>query len=372
MAAAIKVPFVDLTRQFRNLEAQLTETFLAVGRSGAYILGERVEQFESAVAAYCGTRYAISVANGSDALFLPLKALGIGPGDEVITAANSFIASAWVAVACGAKPVLVDVGPDLNMDPTALVTAITPRTKAIIPVHLAGRPAAMNEINSVADRTGIPVIEDAAQAIGARYHDQSVGSLGLAAGFSLHPLKNLGIYGDGGFITTDDAELADKVRLLRNHGLRTRDHCEIWGYNSRLDSLQAAFALLKLAKLDAWNERCRQIAKLYRDGLRDHVGVPVDQRWELNVYHNFVITTPERDALMAHLKEIGVGSAVHYPIPIHLQAAAKDLGYGVGSFPVVEKLAQTMLSLPIYPELEDFEVEYVVQGIKGFFARRST
>jgi len=368
MAAAIKVPFVDLTRQFRSLESELTSAFVDVGRSGAYILGGPVEQFETAVAAYCGVRHAITVADGSDALFLVLKALGVGPGDEVITAANSFIASAWVAVAAGAKPVLVDVCDDLNMDPAALAAAITDRTKAIIPVHLAGRCAAMNEINSVADNAGIPVIEDAAQAIGARYHDQRAGALGLAAGFSLHPLKNLGIYGDGGFITTDDAALDEKLRLLRNHGLRTRDDCEIWGYNSRLDTIQAAFALVKLKKLDAWNERCRQIAKMYREGLRAYVGVPEDKRWEVNVYHNFVITTPKRDQLMAHLKDTGIGSAVHYPVPIHFQPAAKDLGYGPGSFPVVERLAKTMLSLPIYPELEDSEVDQVIGSIAKFFA----
>ena len=372
MAATISVPFVDLTRQFRNLEGELITAFLEVGRSGAYILGGPVELFETAVAAYCGVKHAVTVANGSDALFLVLKALGVGPGDEVITPANSFIASAWVAVAAGAKPVLVDVRDDLNINPESLAAAMSSRTKAIIPVHLAGRPAAMDEVNAIGAKVGIPVIEDAAQAIGARYHGKPVGSLGKAAGFSLHPLKNLGIYGDGGFITTDDAALADKLRLLRNHGLRTRDDCQIWGYNSRLDTTQAAFALIKLRKLDTWNKRCHLIAETYRQGLRDYVSVPEDQPWELNVYHNFIITTPMRDQLMTHLKSKGVGSAVHYPVPIHLQPAAKDLGYSKGSFPVVEKLAATMLSLPIYPELEDFEVEYVIQSVRSFFSDRSS
>ena len=367
MAAEIKVPFVDLTRQFRGLEKELTQAFLDVGRSGAYILGPPVEAFESALARYCGVRHAITVADGSDALFLCLKAIGVGPGDEVITASNSFIASAWVAVAAGAKPVLVDVNEDLNIDPKAIEAAITPRTKAIIPVHLAGRIAAMNEINAIAKTAGIAVIEDAAQAIGARYHDKAAGSLGLAAGFSLHPLKNLGIYGDGGFITTNDEALADKLRLMRNHGLRTRDDCQVWGYNSRLDTLQAAFGLIKLAKLDAWNARCRDIAGIYRAGLKDCVTVPEDKPWELNVYHNFVITTPRRDELINHLKSAGVGSAIHYPVPIHMQPAAKNLGHKKGDFPVVERLAETMLSLPIYPELEPFEVDHVVQEVRKFF-----
>jgi dTDP-4-amino-4,6-dideoxygalactose transaminase len=364
----MKVPFVDLTRQFRNLESELTKAFVDVGRSGAYILGEPVKELEVALAKYCGTKHAVTVANGSDALFLVLKAWGIGPGDEVITAANSFIASAWVAAACGATPVLTDVDEDLNMNAASLVAAITPRTKAIIPVHLAGRSAAMNEINAIADKAGIPVLEDAAQSIGASYHGRPVGSLGRAAGFSLHPLKNLGIYGDGGFVTTNDDALADELKLLRNHGLRTRDHCQKWGYNSRLDTMQAAFAQVKLKHLDAWNARCRQIASVYRDGLRGVVGVPEDKPYEVNVYHNFVITTPAQEKLIAYLESVGVGARVHYPIPIHEQEAARGLGYAKGQFPVVERLAKTMVSLPIYPELEDNEVAYVVEQVKTFFA----
>lgn len=367
MAAEVKVPFVDLTRQFRGLEKELMQAFVDVGRSGAYILGPPVEAFETALARYCGVRHAITVANGSDALFLVLKAIGVGPGDEVITAANSFIASAWVAVAAGARPVLVDVNEDLNIDPEAVAAAITPRTRAIIPVHLAGRIAAMREINDIAEKADVAVVEDAAQAIGARYHDRPAGSLGLAAGFSLHPLKNLGIYGDGGFITTNDDMLAGKLRLLRNHGLRTRDDCQLWGYNSRLDSLQAAFGLIKLPKLDAWNARCRAIAGMYRSGLKNYVCVPEDKPWELNVYHNFVITTPRRDDLMTYLKDAGIGSAIHYPVPIHIQAAAHNLGYEKGRFPVVERLAQTMMSLPIYPELEQNEIDLVIKKIKAFF-----
>ena len=363
----MNIPFVDLARQFRGIESELTQVFLDVGRSGMYIMGEKLESFERKSAKFCGVKHAIGVADGSDALFLILKALEIGPGDEVITATNSFIASAWVIVAVGAKPVLVDVAEDFTIDPQKIEGAITPRTKAIIPVHLTGRPAAMDEINGIAERYGLKVVEDAAQAIGANYRGRRVGSLGIAAGFSLHPLKNLSVYGDGGLITTNDSTLDAKLRLLRNHGLRNRDECEIWGYNSRLDTLQAAFAEIKLAKLDVWNHRCREIASSYRDELSAYVQVPVDQPWEECVYHNFVIRTGQRDELMAYLKEKGVETRIHYPIPIHLQDAASDLGYRQGDFPNAELYALTMISLPIYPELTDNEVRYIIEATKTFF-----
>ncbi len=367
MAEKMQIPFVDLARQFRSLEPQLTQAFVEVGRSGVYIMGERLESFERKVAEFIGVSHVVGVADGSDALFLILKALDIGPGDEVITATNSFIATAWVIVAAGAKPVFVDVAEDFNIDPERIAAAVTARTRAIIPVHLTGRPAAMDAVNEIARRHSLFVIEDAAQAIGARYRGRRVGSLGTAAGFSLHPLKNLGIYGDGGLITTDDSELAAKLRKLRNHGLRNRDECEIWGFNSRLDSMQAAFAEIKLALLDGWNARCREIATMYRTGLADYVQVPFDEPWEECVYHNFVIRTDQRDQLMAYLKDQGVDTRVHYPIPIHLQDAAKNLGYKLGDFPHAEKYAKTMISLPIYPELSDSEVAYVVQVVKLFF-----
>lgn len=369
MDKKIHVPFVNLARQFYSIEAELTQAFLDVGRSGGYIMGERLESFEKKVEEFCGVSHALGVADGSDALFLILKALDIGPGDEVITAPNSFIATAWVIVAAGAKPVFVDVAEDMNIDPALIEAAITPRTRAIIPVHLTGRPAKMDEINEIARRCNLFVIEDAAQAIGARYRGKRVGSLGMAAGFSLHPLKNLGVYGDGGLITTCDASLDAKLRKLRNHGLRNRDECEIWGFNSRLDTLQAAFAEIKLGKLDRWNERCRQIAAAYRVELANYVQVPVDLPWEECVYHNFVIRTEKRDELMKHLKIQGVDTRVHYPIPIHLQDAAKDLGYKLGDFPNAERYANTMVSLPIYPELSEAEVAHVVSAVKSFYLK---
>jgi len=366
MISKFSIPFVDLTRQFKNIESELLDEFIEVGRSGVYVLGEKVEYFEEQISKYCGVRFAVSVANGSDALFLCLKALGIGPGDEVITPATSFIASTWVIEAAGAKPVLVDVRDDLNIDPEKMSEAVTKNTKCIIPVHFAGRSAPMNEIMRVADKGGIKVLEDAAQAIGARYHNKSVGSFGIAGGFSLHPLKNLGLYGDGGVITTDDESLAKKLRLLRNHGLESRDHCTLWGYNSRLDSIQAAFASVKLKYLDVWNERCRAISLKYQLALKDYTNVPYDKPWEKNVYHNFIITTPSRDRLKAHLEGVGIGTAIHYPVPIHLQPVSRKLGYGIGSFPVSERLAETMLSLPIYPELLDSEIDQVISEVRKF------
>ena len=361
------IPFVNLAGQFRNLEGELTQAFIDTGRSGIYIMGDRLESFEDKAAKYCGVDHAIGVGHGSDALFLILKALDIGPGDEIITATNSFIASAWVIAATGATPVLVDVAEDYNIEPTFIEDAITAQTKAVIPVHLTGRPARMNEINCIAQRNGLYVIEDAAQAIGARYHGSRVGSLGLAAGFSLHPLKNLGVYGDGGLITTNDNKLASKIRTLRNHGLRNRDECEVWGFNSRLDTMQAAFAEIKLRHLDSWNERCREIAALYRADLGKVVEAPFDKEWEECVYHNFVIRTEKRDELMAYLFEHGVDTRIHYPIPIHLQDAARDLGYKKGNFPRAEKYAKTMVSLPIYPDLRDDQVTYITKLVNSFF-----
>jgi dTDP-4-amino-4,6-dideoxygalactose transaminase len=363
----MKVPFVGLDRQFRNLRGDLTAAFERVGASGIYIMGEELERFEAEAAAYCGTRFALGVANGSDALFLALKALGIGSGDQVITCPNSFIATTWVIVAAGATPVFVDAAPDYNIDPARIEAAITPRTRAILPVHLTGRPADMDEISPIARRHGLAVIEDAAQAIGARYRGRRAGSLGSIGGFSLHPVKNLGVLGDGGLVTTDDPQLRDRIARLRNHGLRDRDHGEVWGYNSRLDALQAAFASVKLRHLDTWNARCRQIAARYRAGLEDLLWVPRDREHEEPVYHNFMVRSDARDRLAHHLEEKGVGTRIHYPVPIHLQECARPLGYREGDFPEVEGQTRTILSLPIYPELADEEVSYVIEATRSFF-----
>lgn len=365
----MQIPFVNLAKQFSSIENELVQNFIDIGRSGGYIMGEVLETFEKNAATFLEVKHVLGVADGSDALFLIMHALGIGEGDEVITAPNSFIASAWTIVSTGAKPVFVDVDQDLNINPKLIELAINEKTKAIMPVHLAGRPAKMDEINAIAKKYNLFVIEDSAQAIGARYKGKRVGGLSNAAGFSLHPLKNLGIYGDGGLIATNDDILYEKLKKLRNHGLINRDECEVWGYNSRLDTIQAAFANTKLKYLEKWNARCHEIATIYKNNLTG-VEIPVDQDWEYCVYHNFVIKTIHRDAMMQYLKENGVDTRVHYPIPIHLQNAAKELGYKNGDFPNTETFSKTMISLPIYPELTDEEVYYVIEKLNSFNSKQ--
>jgi dTDP-4-amino-4,6-dideoxygalactose transaminase len=365
----MQIPFVNLAKQFISIENELVQNFIDIGRSGGYIMGEVLETFEKNAATFLEVKHVLGVADGSDALFLIMHALGIGEGDEVITAPNSFIASAWTIIATGAKPVFVDVDQDLNINPKLIELAINEKTKAIMPVHLAGRPAKMDEISAIAKKYNLFVIEDSAQAIGARYKGKRVGGLSNAAGFSLHPLKNLGIYGDGGLIATNDDILYKKLKVLRNHGLINRDECEVWGYNSRLDTIQAAFANTKLKYLEKWNARCHEIAEIYKSNLTG-VEIPVDQEWEYCVYHNFVIKTIDRDLMMQHLKENGVDTRIHYPIPIHLQNAAKDLGYKKGDFPNTEIFSKTMISLPIYPELTDEEVYYVIEKVNSFKSKQ--
>ncbi len=361
-----EVKFVDLGRQYLGLRDEILAAFDKVSRTGTYVLGEEVEQFEAAFAAYCGVRHAISMGNGSDALFLPLLSLGIGPGDEVITAPNSFVASAWVIARTGARIVFADVGDDMNLAPEAVARAITPRTKAILVVHLTGRIARMEELARLAAAHRIPIIEDAAQAVGARRHGARAGSFGHCAGFSLHPLKNLHVHGDGGICVTNDDSLATHLRQYRNHGLANRNDCLFWGINTRLDTIQAAIALLKLPRLDSWNARHRAIAAHYRAELAGVVQVPTEESFEEPIYHRFMVRCDQRDALRDHLQRLGVATAINYPVPLHLQPAARDLGYGPGAFPVAEKLARTILSLPIFPELRDEEVEQVVAGVKSF------
>jgi len=361
------VPFIDLGRQFRSNEKAYSEIFQRVGRSGAYIMGESLVKFETEIASYCDVRHALGVANGTDALILILRALGIGQGDEVITATNSYIASAGSIAAVKAKPVFADVLNDLNLDPDSVAKQITPKTKAIMAVHLTGRPSDIDKLNEIIKGNDIVVIEDSAQAIGATYHGKKVGSLGIAASFSLHPLKNLNVIGDGGFISTNDTNLYEKIKLLRNHGLIDRDTCMEWGLNSRLDSLQAEIALYNLARIDDWNVRLRQIAARYRDGLSDVVTTPKDKDHEYAVYHNFVVYADNREELMSYLLEHGVETKIHYPILLHLQPASRDLNCKEGDFPMAEKLSKQMLSLPIYPDLRNSEVDYVINMIREFY-----
>ena len=308
----------------------------------------------------CGVRYAVGVNSGTDALIFALKALGIRSGDEVITVPNSFVASATCIRILGAKPVFVDVGDDYNIDPTKIATAITPKTKAIIPVHLTGRPCNMKPILDIAQENGIAVVEDAAQSVLAEYQGQRVGSLGIVGCFSLHPLKNLNACGDGGVIVTDDSELYDQLKIMRNIGLRTRDDCVMWSHNSRLDTLQAAILLVKLRYLQEWTQQ-RQLAGI------PQIIMPWEREWEKCVYHTFVIQAERRDQLRQFLSDRGIGTAIHYPVPIHLSTAGKELSYPAGSFPVAEMQASRILSLPIYPGLTVQELEQVCENIKLFY-----
>lgn len=363
----VRVPYINLALQHQAIKPQLLKAVEKVLDHGGFILGPEVSAFEERFAAYCGTRYAVGVDNGTSALFLTLQSLGIGPGDEVITATNSFLASASCIALIGARPVLVDVRDDYNIDPNLIEAAITAHTKAIIPVHLTGRPADMTPILNIADRHGLHVVEDCAQAVGARYCDQRVGSFGIAGCFSLHPLKTLNAIGDGGVITTNDQDLYDRLRKARNHGLKNRDECEFWSYNCRLDTIQAAMLLVKMDLVDQWTGGRRANASLYQERLKDVVQVPQDNLHEYAVYHTCIIQAERRDELQQHLLEHGIESKVHYPIPIHLQDAARGLGYGPGSFPVAERQAKHILSLPVYPELSVAQKEQVVSTIREFY-----
>lgn len=362
------VPFVDLKLQYHSMKEEIDRAIQGVLERTDFVLGEAVRTFEDAFAAYCGVDYAIGVDSGYSALELILRAYGIGPGDEVITAANTFIATVLPVSNCGARPVLVDIDPDsYNLNPELIEAAITPATRAIIAVHLYGRPADMDAITAVARRHELVVIEDACQAHGAFYKDRRAGSLGNAAAFSFYPSKNLGAYGDGGIVVTSDPTIADKVRLLRNIGQQIKYQHTVKGFNHRLDTMQAAILRVKLAHLDRENRWRRQAAALYNTLLADlPVQTPTEPDDVEQVYHLYIVRTARREALQAHLAEAGVATGIHYPIPIHLQPAYADLGYQPGDFPVTEAYASEILSLPMYPGLTDAMVAYVANQIEEF------
>jgi dTDP-3-amino-3,4,6-trideoxy-alpha-D-glucose transaminase len=360
----MSIPFLDVKAGYEELRDDLDRAAARVMQSGWYIMGPEVETFERAFAAYCGAPHCIGVGNGLDALHLVLRALHIGPGDEVIVPANTFIAT-WLAVSLvGARPVPVEPDETTHtMSPQAVEDAVTVRTRAVIPVHLYGRPADMDALADIGRRRGLHVIEDAAQAHGARWRGRPAGSLGRAAAFSFYPGKNLGAFGDSGAIVTADDDLAAQLRRLRNYGSTKKYHHDVQGVNSRLDPLQAALLAVKLTHLDDWNARRRQVATVYLDRLRDVPGLvlpPADDDAQTS-WHLFVIRHPRRDALAARLKVAGIETIVHYPIPPHLAPAYRDLGYKTGSFPMTEVLAQTVLSLPIGPHLHPQAAEQVVE-----------
>ena len=363
------IPYVNLPEQHAPLKSDILAAVSDILDSGQFILGEQVAEFERQFAQMCGVRYAVGVNSGTDALIFALKALGIRSGDEVITAPNSFIASASCIAVLGAKPVFVDVRDDYNIDPDKIAAAITAKTKAILPVHLTGRPCEMDPILELATEKSLSVVEDAAQAVMAEYKGRKVGSFGKIGCFSLHPLKTLNACGDGGVLTTDDAELYDQLKIMRNIGLRTRDDCVMWSHNSRLDTMQAAILLVKLRYLQDWTQQRRQNARYYQSRLTGipQVQVPQENENETCVYHTFVIQCDRRDELRQFLSARGIGSSVHYPVPIHLSTAGKGLGYPAGSFPATEGQAGRILSLPVYQGLTEAQLERVCQSIEEFY-----
>lgn len=367
----MRIPLVELAGQYRMLRDEILPAMDGVMSQAQFILGEDVTRFEEEFAAYCGARHCVGVASGLDALQLALRAVGVGPGDEVITAANTFIASALAITHAGATPVLADVrADDFNLDPEAVERAITPRTKAILPVHLYGQPARMDEIMDIARRHGLKVVEDACQAHGARYGAARAGAMGDAGCFSFYPGKNLGAYGDGGAVVTDDPQVAERLRLDRNYGSRVKYIHESAGHNSRLDTLQAAVLRIKLRRLDEWNARRRALADLYRELLADaDVLLPVEMRGVEHVHHLFVIRHPERDRLLAELHARGIGAGVHYPVPIHEQAPYADIRTVPDGAPVATALSREILSLPLYPEMTEAQVAEVAEAVRECAAR---
>ncbi|MBI2870535.1 MAG: DegT/DnrJ/EryC1/StrS family aminotransferase [Candidatus Omnitrophica bacterium] len=362
-----RVSFTDFPVQFEVQAQEILEAIERVLRRGDFILGREVREFEAAFAELAGARHAIGVANGTDALMLAMRAVGVGRGDEVITPPNSWISSTSSIVLIGARPVFADVGPDFNIDPERIEAAITPRTKVLMPVHLTGRCADMDAINALAERHGLVVVEDAAQSAGACYQGRPSGSLGHVGCFSLHPLKNLSGVGDGGVVTTNDDAIAARVRSLSNHGLRTRGVVERWGFNSRLDTLHAAVLFCRLKTLSSVIEARRKNAARYRMMLPPAVMCPDERPGDCEIYHLFMIQCDRRDELMRYLDERGIEAYVHYPTPIHLQPASRDLGYRVGDFPSAEAQARRILSLPVHQGLSAESIDYVVKTITRFY-----
>jgi dTDP-4-amino-4,6-dideoxygalactose transaminase len=374
MTQPLAVPIVDLRAQYERIRADVDAAVARVVASGEFIGSAECRSFEEEFAAYCGARHACGVANGTDALMLALRAYGVGPGDEVVTVANTFIATGEAILANGARPVFVDVDPrTYTMDPERLESALTRNTKVILPVHLYGHPADMPAIREIAGRRGVPVLEDAAQAHGAELEGVRAGSLGHAACFSFYPSKNLGAYGDAGMVVSNDAGFIDRVRQLANHG-QGRDKYDnvIPGTNSRLDALQAAILRIKLRHLDQWNDERRERVAEYGRRLEGAagVGLPSERTGARSAWHLYTVRVAERDRLQQHLREQGISTAVHYPRPIHLQPAMAAAGYDEGALPVSERLCREVLSLPLYAELPSDVVRRVADEVRAFAGSR--
>lgn len=376
------ISILDLKREYQELKSSIDAAIERVLTSGGFVGGPEVALLEAELAAYLGVPHVVSCGSGTDALSIALRATGIGPGDEVITTPFTFIATLEAILHAGARPVLVDIDPqNFNLNPALLEEALTPRTRAILPVHLYGQVAPMREIQVFAQKHGLRVLEDAAQAIGARYcvsgcrrpaghvcncPNPQAGTLGDAGAFSLYPTKNLGAYGDGGFIATQSDSIAEEARLLAAHGSKVRyHHVRSAGYTSRLDTLQAAILRVKLPYLETWNARRRQIAQIYTQALKGYVQTPYEMPYALHIYHQYTVRHPERDRLAAYLKDQGIGSSVHYPVPAHLQPAYRDLA-PAGALPAAEAAAREVLSLPLHPFLAEAEVEAVIRAIQSY------
>lgn len=364
-----RVPFLDLHTQYDSIRDEIERAIQTVLEDSAFIGGPYVEKFEQEFAEFCGARYAVATSNGTSALWMSLLAAGIGSGDEVITAPNTFIATAEAISHAGARPVFTDVDEiSYTMVPDLLEKAITPRTKALIPIHLFGQPADMDPIMAIAERHGLLVIEDACQAHGARYKEKSAGTMGAAGCFSFYPGKNLGAYGEAGAVVTDDGEMAEKIRRLRDHGQLTKYHHAVIGWNGRMDGIQGAILSVKLKHLPRWNEARRTIAAKYHRLLAgfEEITTPREMAYARHVYHIYAIRTKNRDLLAGRLAEQGIACLIHYPQPVHLQDAYRQLGLPRGSFPVAERCAGELLSLPMFPEMTEEQINSVVNGIKDF------
>lgn len=368
----MRVPFLDLKAQLLPIRNEVNAAISEVIDNTAFAGGPFVERFEKEFAAFCGARFAVGVGNGTDAIWLALLALGVGEADEVITVPSTFVATAEAISFAGADPVFVDIDPDTcNMDPAKLEEAITPRTKAIIPVHLFGQPADMDPILAIAKKHGLPVLEDSCQAHGALYKNRKAGTMGIAGCFSFYPGKNLGAFGEAGAVVTDDEELAKKIKVLRDHGQPQKYHHDVIGWNGRMDGIQGAVLSVKLKHLAKWNEARRSHAKMYDALLKDvgAVRIPVEKDYARHVYHIYALRDPKRNALMSFLGEKGVATGIHYPVPLHMTKAYEYMNQKQGSFPVAELAASEFVSLPMFPELTDEQIAYVCDCIKEFHSK---
>ncbi|ESU34208.1 Pleiotropic regulatory protein [Bacillus sp. 17376] len=370
----MKVPMLDLSEQYQGLRTEVIEAMDQVMSSSQFILGSSVKKLEADIAKYSNVTHGIGCGNGSDAIHIALQALGVGPGDEVITTPFTFFATGGAIVRAGATPVYVDIDPvTFNIDPEKIEAAITEKTKAIIPVHLYGQMADMERIAEIARKNNLAVVEDAAQAIGAKQNGKSVGELGSAATYSFFPTKNLGAYGDGGMIVTNDDETAESCRVIRVHGSKPKYYHHVLGYNSRLDELQAAVLNVKFPYLDEWSSLRRDKAATYTNLLNEKLGdlvtTPVEKEGNYHVFHQYTIRVEQRDELQKFLKEQGVATMIYYPLPLHVQPVFKNLGYKEGDLPLSEKAASEALSLPMFPELKTEQQEYVVAKIAEFFGK---